>query len=100
MAQDAFNWKSFWDIATPEEAAHILSGWFGVMAAQLAVDCALAAGSDQKDDDRRFWLAVLDHLTGSTRRRAPGPALAPQAEAGAPAPRGGPIPVRPDPGLA
>ncbi len=71
MAQDAFNWKSFWDIATPEEAARILTEWFGMMAAQLAVDCALAAGSDHRDDDRRFWLAVLDSLTGSTQRRPP-----------------------------
>ncbi len=95
MAQDAFNWKSFWDIATPEEAARILTGWFGMMAAQLAVDCALAAGSDQREDDRRFWLAVLDSLTGSTQRRPEEQPAAPGAEAGRPTPRTAPIPERP-----
>ena len=89
MAQDAFNWKSFWEIATPEEAARILTDWFGIMAAQLAVDCALAAGSDQRDDDRRFWLAVLDSLTGSTQRRSRAQPVA--AEAGRTAPRGAAI---------
>ncbi|MDJ0969566.1 MAG: hypothetical protein QNJ06_06660 [Kiloniellales bacterium] len=89
MAQDAFNWKSFWEIATPEEAARILTDWFGIMAAQLAVDCALAAGSDQRDDDRRFWLAVLDSLTGSTQRRSRAQPTA--VEAGRAAPRGAAI---------
>ena len=89
MAQDAFNWKSFWEIATPEEAARILTDWFGIMAAQLAVDCALAAGSDQRDDDRRFWLAVLDSLTGSTQRRSTAQPAA--AEVGRAAPRGAAI---------
>jgi len=91
MAQDAFNWKSFWEIATPEEAARILSEWFGMMAAQLAVDCALAAGSAQRDDDRRFWLAVLDSLTGSTRRAGAQMSAPPAAEVGRPAPRGAAI---------
>lgn len=89
MAQDAFNWKSFWEIATPEEAARILTDWFGIMAAQLAVDCALAAGSDQRDDDRRFWLAVLDSLTGSTQRRSTAQPAA--AKVGPAAPRGAAI---------
>ena len=89
MAQDAFNWKSFWEIATPEEAARILTEWFGIMAAQLAVDCALAAGNDQRDDDRRFWLAVLDSLTGSTQRRHTAQPAA--AEVGRAAPRGAAI---------
>ncbi len=89
MAQDAFNWKSFWEIATPEEAARILTEWFGMMAAQLAVDCALAAGNDQRDDDRRYWLAVLDSLTGSTQRRSTAPPVA--AEVGRSAPRGAAI---------
>ena len=86
MAQDAFNWKSFWDIATPEEAARILTEWFGMMAAQLAVDCALAAGGDQRDDDRRFWLAVLDSLTGSTQRDRPPVVPKAPMEADAPQP--------------
>lgn len=62
MGQAAFDWKSFWDITTPEDTARILAGWYGPLAARLAVECALAASGDGRDEDYRFWYAVFARL--------------------------------------
>ena len=62
MARSACDWKSFWDISTPEETARILAGWYGPLAAKLAVDCELAASGDDREEDYRFWYAVFARL--------------------------------------
>ena len=62
MGRSACDWKSFWDISTPEETARILAGWYGPFAVKVAVDCALAASGDGREEDYRFWYAVFARL--------------------------------------
>jgi hypothetical protein len=65
MSEDILDWNSFWDLATPEEAAHTLQEFYGEAAAEAAIRCAIAAQSDTRDADYRFWMAVVARLSGS-----------------------------------
>jgi hypothetical protein len=58
MFKAPFDWSSFWDLATPEEAAAMFREFYGPSAAQAAAQCASAAKKDDRDSDHRFWLAV------------------------------------------
>jgi hypothetical protein len=62
MGQDSFDWDSFWDIATPEQAAWACVELYGPDAALAAAHCGLAAYGDDRDDDYRFWYAVFARL--------------------------------------
>lgn len=62
MLVDVGNWNSFWDLASPEEAAHALCEFYGAAAAEAAVSCAIAAKNDSRESDYRFWMAVYDDL--------------------------------------
>jgi hypothetical protein len=62
MSEDALNWNSFWDLASPPEAALMLIEFYGQSAAEAAAHCASAAKDDERESDRRFWLAVLAEL--------------------------------------
>lgn len=53
------DWRSFWDIATPYEAAIAFIDLYGAEAIKAAQECALSARKDGRDEDRRFWEAVL-----------------------------------------
>lgn len=78
MGEDFFDWTSFWDLASPEQAARTLAGLYGPDAARAAADCALAAADDDRDEDYRFWLAVFARLRAAEQRPATGrPAPAP-----------------------
>jgi hypothetical protein len=62
MGQAVFDWESFWDITTPEDAARILFDWYGARAARIAAECGLAAHGDDREEDYRFWYAVFARL--------------------------------------
>ena len=65
MSADLSTWNSFWDLATPEEAADALQSFYGSAAAEAAGHCASAAKGDGRESDYRFWLAVSAALTGT-----------------------------------
>ena len=65
---DAQDWQSFWDIASPEAGAAALTKFYGPAASQAAADCASAAIADDRDEDYRFWTAVLSRLRAAERR--------------------------------
>ncbi len=57
-----WDWNSFWDLATPTEAAAMLRDSHGPRAAEAAEECASAAKNDDRDTDHFFWLAVAAEL--------------------------------------
>lgn len=61
---------SFWDFATPADVAELLRRSHGPAGRGVAVQCSVAAKSDGRDKDYRFWLAVECELS------AEGPASA------------------------
>jgi hypothetical protein len=69
------DWNSFWDLATPTEAAAMLRDSYGPHAAAAAEECASAAKNDNRESDHRFWLAVSAELNAAKRIRSspPGP---------------------------
>jgi hypothetical protein len=67
MDLDSLDWNSFWDLATPEQGARAMAESCGPGAVAAAIDCARGARADHRDDDYRFWIAVLARL------RAAGP---------------------------
>ena len=58
MFEAPFDWNSFWDLATPEEAAATFREIYGAGAAEAAAECATAAKNDDRATDHQFWLAV------------------------------------------
>jgi len=62
MFEAPFNWNSFWDLMTPEEAAATFRDTYGPAAAKAAAQCAIAARNDNRESDHRFWVAVLAEL--------------------------------------
>jgi hypothetical protein len=69
MSEDALNWNSFWDLASPAEAARVLTEFYGPAAAEAAAHCAAAAQDDGRESDHRFWMAALAELTGTAPER-------------------------------
>ena len=59
------DWHSFWDLASPRQGAIALTEMYGDAAAAAAADCAAWAHADNRDDDYRFWIAVLARLRGA-----------------------------------
>jgi hypothetical protein len=59
------DWKSFWDLGTPAEAAQFLRETYGADAIASASECAEAAQADGRETDHQFWLAVLANLQGN-----------------------------------
>jgi hypothetical protein len=62
---DREEWKSFWDLLSPKEAAQYLTETYGAGAIDSASHCAETAQSDGRETDHQFWLTVLAHLQGS-----------------------------------
>lgn len=56
------DWNSFWDLATPADAAALLRDSYGAAAADAALGCASAAKNDDRETDHQFWLAVAAEL--------------------------------------
>lgn len=56
------DWNSFWDLATPAEAAAVFRESYGAQAADAAQECASAAKKDDRETDHLFWLAVTAEL--------------------------------------
>lgn len=54
-----FPGHSFWDLAEPRHGAIALRQWYGDDAVTAAQSCADAAKLDKRDDDYRFFVAVL-----------------------------------------
>jgi hypothetical protein len=65
MPTDAENWKSFWDIVSPAEAADYLREEYGADAEDAASQCAETAQRDGRETDHEFRLAVLANLRGN-----------------------------------
>ena len=62
MFEAPFDWNSFWDLMTPEEAAATFRDTYGPAAAEAAAKCAIAALDDNLQNDHRFWIAVSAEL--------------------------------------
>lgn len=63
-------WRSFWDVTSPEKAARWMQETYGTQAATAAAHCALAADSDARPADYRFWLAVFKLVRARAQRLA------------------------------
>ncbi len=59
MEEPLQTWRSFWDLATPHQAAELLRQEHNEGAKAAALDCALAARADLRPEDYHFWLCVL-----------------------------------------
>ena len=70
MGNHSFVWRSFWDVASPKQAAQTLVEFYGAAAASTATHCALAAERDGRDADRRFWQAALEELRSGHNKTA------------------------------
>lgn len=75
MFEAPFDWNSFWDLATPQEAAATFREIYGPTAAAAAAECVTAARNDNRESDHRFWVAVSAELsrTGATASPASAP---------------------------
>jgi hypothetical protein len=62
MFEASRDWTSFWDLATPSEAAAALRDSYGSEAAETAQECADVAKQDDRETDHFFWLAVAAEL--------------------------------------
>lgn len=58
MEEDCFDWRSFWDLASPGKMVPVLLELYGAQAGDAVMQCILTAAADGRDEDRRFWLAV------------------------------------------
>jgi hypothetical protein len=65
MEEDGHGWCSFWDLASPDQAARALSELYGARAAEAAARCASAARRDGRHRDYRFWVAAFVKLYAS-----------------------------------
>jgi len=64
MKQLHSEWRSFWDVATPEQGATAMIEIYGTAAAKAVHSCAVAALNDARNADYRFWTAVLACIEG------------------------------------
>lgn len=62
VSEAPLDWTSFWDLATPAEAADLLRVEHGADALRVAEHCAAVAQGDDRDSDHDFWLAVVAGL--------------------------------------
>ena len=73
MFEAPFNWNSFWDLMTPEDAAATFRDEYGPAAAEAAAQCVIAALNDHRESDHRFWIAVSAELSKSDGTAAAAP---------------------------
>lgn len=71
---DSLDWKSFWDLVTPEQAARVLREEYGAGADAAAAQAAVDALADGRDEDSRFWDAARAALC--SHPRLPNPPVA------------------------
>ncbi len=70
MSDQSLYWTSFWDVASPRQAARALAAFYGQDAEGAAAHCAQAAKHDGRDEDHHFWLAALDEIRATDRRES------------------------------
>src|SRR3546814_10427348 len=101
MADLLDEWQSFWDIASPQQAATAMASTYGEAARQAALQCVAAAEADGRVEDSSFWCAVARQLRGPTdgvptptaATESLGRAAGAEPSAGAPAAPPSPVPV-------
>lgn len=64
------DWESFWDIATPKQAAYGLLALYGEGAAAAAAASAVAARADGRSVDAEFWEQTRKLLTRTEKGRS------------------------------
>jgi len=69
--KDAFEWRGFREVASPQDAVEALIDLFGDGALDAAAQCGLEAHCAGREDDFRFWVKVFKLLQAS-RRAGPG----------------------------
>ena len=62
---DHVDWKSFWDLGTPKDAARAFIELYESRAIDAAQECVRTATADNRDEDARFWKAVVVLLRNS-----------------------------------
>ncbi len=62
MEGDGLDWKSFWDLTSPDKMVPVLLELYGTDADSAVAQCILTASADGRDEDRHFWLAVASCL--------------------------------------
>lgn len=85
MMLDQENWHSFWDIANPRQGAKALIEMYGDAATAAAAKCVADALSDERDDDYRFWVAVLARLRAAEQKELELELCSPESPAETPA---------------
>ena len=82
---DQQDWHSFWDIANPRQGAKALIEMYGEAAAAAAAKCVADARADERDDDYRFWVAVLARLRAAEQHELELELFSPEKPAETPA---------------
>src|SRR3546814_17457378 len=71
MADLLDEWQSFWDIASPQQAATAMASTYGEAARQAALQCVAATEADRRVGDSRFWCAVAPQMRGTNAGEPP-----------------------------
>lgn len=58
------DWRSFWDVATPDQMATAMKEVYGLSAKTACHENVMQAKRDDRQVDYQFWLAVLCSLYG------------------------------------
>ena len=59
---DTLNWKSFADLASPDEVALAFIELYGKDAHQAVDECIETSAADGREEDSRFWSTVATIL--------------------------------------
>ena len=58
------DWRSFWDISSPFDAALVMLDLFGSNAVHAANRCIVSAAADNRQVDQYFWGCCRECIAG------------------------------------